>query len=76
MVAKSDSIMNELLKKIKRLSDEEKLQLIRGISGIIAVKKSKLKWMELAGTGRDVWKGIDAQEYVERERRGWVGPSS
>lgn len=54
------------------MSDEEKLPLIRDISGIIAARKSKKKWIEQAGTGRDVWKGIDAQEYVDRERRSWV----
>jgi hypothetical protein len=28
---------------------------------------------ELEGLGRDVWRGIDAQEYVHRERDAWGG---
>ncbi len=27
--------------------------------------------MELEGLGAEIWKGIDAQEYVNRERESW-----
>ena len=26
---------------------------------------------ELRGLGREIWEGVDAQEYVDRERDGW-----
>ena len=29
--------------------------------------------LELKGLGKDIWQGIDAQEYVERERGSWRG---
>ena len=29
--------------------------------------------MELEGLGQDIWQGIDAQEYVDRERQSWNG---
>ena len=29
--------------------------------------------MELRGLGKDIWKGIDADEYVAKERDSWDG---
>jgi hypothetical protein len=29
--------------------------------------------LELQGLGKAIWQGIDAQEYVERERSSWAG---
>ena len=37
------------------------------------LKKRRVKHsiMELEGLGADIWKGIDAQEYVYKERESW-----
>jgi hypothetical protein len=29
--------------------------------------------MELRGLGKEIWEGIDAQEYVNQERASWNG---
>jgi hypothetical protein len=29
--------------------------------------------LDLQGLGKEIWKGIDAQEYVDRERASWNG---
>ncbi len=29
--------------------------------------------LELQGLGKEIWQGIDAQEYVSRERASWNG---
>lgn len=29
--------------------------------------------MELEGLGKEIWQGVDAQEYVNRERASWNG---
>ena len=29
--------------------------------------------LELQGLGKEIWQGIDAQEYVDRERSSWNG---
>jgi hypothetical protein len=29
--------------------------------------------MELCGLGKEIWEGIDAQEYVNNERASWNG---
>ena len=33
--------------------------------------KGKHSIMELEGLGADIWEGIDAQEYVRKERESW-----
>lgn len=42
-----------------------------GLKGPLRRKKLKRSVMELEGLGADTWKGIDAQEYVNRERESW-----
>ncbi len=34
-------------------------------------KTGKYSIMDLAGVGKEVWEGLDAQEYVREERRSW-----
>jgi len=38
---------------------------------IILVPKPIDPIAELRGLGREVWDGVDAQDYVDRERDGW-----
>lgn len=38
---------------------------------IILVPKPIDSIEELRGLGREVWNGVDAQDYVDRERDGW-----
>ncbi len=38
---------------------------------ILRKKKVKHSILELEGLGADVWKGIDAQQYVRNEREAW-----
>ena len=34
-------------------------------------KKKRHSLLELEGLGAEIWKGIDAQEYVRKEREAW-----
>jgi hypothetical protein len=46
--------------------------LLRGSEeGLIGSEQRSV--MELEGLGKEVWRGIDAQEYVRRERDSWRG---
>jgi len=38
-----------------------------------AAPESRTSILELRGLGKEIWKGIDAQEYVDRERAAWNG---
>jgi len=66
---------SDYIKGIGFLDTDEQLTLLEVISA--RVKKSIIKRrkkntiMELEGLGADIWKGIDAQDYVHKERESW-----
>ncbi len=66
---------NDYVEGVKRLKPKEQLNLVEIISaqlkGTIAKKKVRHSIMDLEGLGGDVWRGVDAQEYVRRERETW-----
>jgi hypothetical protein len=58
------------------LSPEEQLRLIEELKARAsegAAPKPKHSIMELCGLGKEIWEGIDAQEYVNNERASWNG---
>jgi hypothetical protein len=67
------SRLGKIEKEIERLSPKDQLKLVEKLahqlrkSGI-AVKK-ELDWEGLYGLGKGLWKGEDAQEYVNRLRQ-------
>jgi hypothetical protein len=76
MTAKKVSLTyDDYLRGIQGLRPEEQLSLIEIISTTLKKtlgrKKIKRSVMELEGLGADIWKGIDAQEYVREERESW-----
>ncbi len=59
-----------------RLTHAEQLRLLEDLAALIrqqaAVSEEPLNsLLELEGLGEEVWKGIDAQEYVNQERASW-----
>jgi hypothetical protein len=62
--------LTEILEIANRLSDSQKIQLIQKLSQGIS-KKKKVKWMDLAGTGKELWSRVKARQYVREERESW-----
>jgi hypothetical protein len=64
--------LGKIEKEIERLSPKDQLKLVEKLahqlrkSGITA--KRELDWKALYGLGKGLWKGEDAQEYVNRLR--------
>jgi hypothetical protein len=61
---------------IKTLSIEERIQLIaitaQDLTGTAPQERAvKHNVMELHGLGAEIWKGIDAQDYVNTQREEW-----
>lgn len=62
---------------IKPLAPGEQLKLLAKMAEELAHGKEKLETpekrsiMELHGLGAEIWKGIDAQEYVDKMRDEW-----
>ena len=64
------------LQMAESLSLEERLRLIeelKSTTGESTASEPPHSIMELCGLGKEIWEGIDAQEYVNRERASWNG---
>lgn len=60
--------LEAILSKVEELNDNDKLTLVHKInSSMHSSKKSKLT--DLKGLGADIWKNIDIDEYVSKERQ-------
>lgn len=66
---------DDYVRGIQGLRPEEQLSLVEIISArltkTLGRRKVKYSVMELEGLGADIWEGIDAQEYVSKERESW-----
>lgn len=66
---------DDYVKGIPNLNPEEQLSLVEiisaGLKRILKRKGPRHSIMELEGLGVDIWKGIDAREYVQKERESW-----
>ncbi|MEH2448407.1 MAG: hypothetical protein V7K18_22320 [Nostoc sp.] len=67
----------EVLLQAKSLTPEEQIRLIEDLSSLIRQQvmtlKPKRSILELRGLGKEIWNGVDAQEYVNQERDSWNG---
>jgi len=76
MAAKKASLtFEDYLRGIQNLRPDEQLSLVEIISArlkkVLRRKKIKHSILELEGLGAGIWKGIDAQQYVRKERESW-----
>ena len=65
-----------ILHHVESLSRSEQLRLISDLAEHLRIQGSPRRGrsiLELQGLGKAIWKGIDAQEYVDRERASWNG---
>lgn len=66
----------DYLQGIDNLKIEEQVNLIGILSNRLkkrVVKKHKKhSILELEGLGANIWKGTDAQKYVQKERESWA----
>jgi len=63
-----------ILVQVKQLNMLEQLRLLEAIAQLVqreTVSKPQRSIRELRGLGKEVWKDIDAQEYVNQERESW-----
>ncbi|MCC5614078.1 hypothetical protein LC605_03095 [Nostoc sp. CHAB 5836] len=68
----------EVLLQAQSLTYEEQIRLIEDLSSLVSQQvmmtpKPKRSILELRGLGKEIWNGVDAQEYVNQERDSWNG---
>jgi hypothetical protein len=64
------------LQIIESLSAEDRKRLLDELTARMANDARSTEEhsiMELCGLGKEIWEGIDAQEYVRNERASWNG---
>ena len=65
---------SRVLQQAKTLSPSERKELLRLLQEIIAVDDGQTpatSLRDLRGLGKEVWQGIDAQEYINELRDEW-----
>ena len=65
-----------MLEQAQALTPDEQLQLIEELAAGIRRRckieaKPRHSILELEGLGKEIWEGIDAQEYINQERDSW-----
>ena len=69
-----NSNMQRAYEEVLKLTATEKMTLISKILPELSreLKKDiRLNIYDLKGLGKEIWKGVDAQEYVNEERDSW-----
>jgi hypothetical protein len=69
-------LSHEILEQLQQLPHEEQLRLLSVLKARVAGhpdSDAARSVLELEGLGAELWNGIDAQEYVSRERASWNG---
>ncbi len=67
---------DQLLAQASRLPPTDQLRLLEDLAALVRqdlVPAPAQGIRALRGLGKEVWQGIDAQEYVDRERTAWDG---
>ncbi len=71
--------LDNLANIVPHLTPDERIRLLEDLEKLIRLQEKptpRHKMTEFEGIAEDFWKGIDAQEYVDRERDSWDnGPS-
>ena len=68
---------HNILNQFQQLSDDDQLRLLADLAAIVRDHKIKPKQkrsiLEFEGLGKEIWEGIDVDQYIEGERNSWDG---
>ena len=70
------SSYQDVRRQAEALSPNEQLRLLEELAVMVRNRmpvKPSHSIMELEGLGKEIWCGLDAQEYVNQERASWNG---
>jgi len=65
---------DKILKSVESLNRAEQLRLLCELAEYLRANvpsEAHTSILELQGLGKDIWHGLDAQEYMNRERTSW-----
>ncbi len=67
---------DEVRKIVQMFTETDQLRLLEELATLIRrqmVVRERHSILELQGLGKEIWTGMDAQEYVDEERSSWAG---
>ncbi len=72
----STTAYHKVLRRAQRLTPADQLRLLEELAAQVrgpATLQPRRSILDLQGMGKEIWLGMDAQEYVDRERASWNG---
>lgn len=64
----------EALRQVRSLSPDDQKRLLTEVAEQLdASPDAATSILKLQGLGKEIWRDLDAQEYVNRERASWNG---
>ncbi len=68
-------LVHDILKEIRALPIEEQKRLMKLMVDLLAqpakTPERRRSLRDLRGLGKEIWAGIDAQEYIDQQRDEW-----
>ena len=72
----SISAYQDVLRRARCLTPTDQLRLLEELAGSLRRQDTSRRTrsiLELQGLGKEIWREIDAQEYIDQERSSWNG---
>jgi hypothetical protein len=66
----------EVLSLVQRLTPVDQFRLLEESAALVrrqVTTRAQRSILELQGVGKEIWRGADAQEYIDQERAAWNG---
>jgi hypothetical protein len=72
----STGAYRDVLRRARRLTSTDQLRLLEELAGSLRrqdTEHRRRSILDLQGLGKEIWRDIEPQEYIDRERNSWNG---
>ncbi len=72
----SNDVYRIVFSQVRQLSTDEQFRLLEDLAVMVrkgTTRKPKHRITELKGLGKEIWEGVDVEEYIKKERGSWSG---
>jgi hypothetical protein len=68
---------HNIINQFQQLSPEDQARLLKDLAAVMDDLQAKSKpqhtFLELRGLGKELWRSVDVDQYLEEERNSWDG---
>ena len=73
-VIMANPLYQEIIRQVQSLSPDDQRRLLAEIAGQLeSLPEQNVSILQLQGLGKEIWRDVNAQEYVNQERASWSG---